>query len=167
MKISFRIKQGNNRKPNQQTTTKKPTVFHSKHKSSRNNIFSFKKTNHPTWVLLTCFFCFFFYRVRESLQVCIQIHKHIGYLTKSPFNLFKIKYCVAEWQILCKGGGMSLTRSSGALNVLQTCVLECAWKSLWLSLMATVVLCFSSHSIKWELSLISARYLFIVEKYFF
>lgn len=144
MKISFRIKQGNNQKPNQQTTTKKPTVFHSKHKSSRNNIFSFKKTNHqPPSLSTTYIFFFFFYWVRESLQVCIQIHKHIGYLTKSPFNLFKIKYCVAEWQILCKGGGMSLTRSSGALNVLRTHVLECAWKSLWLSLMATVVLCFS------------------------
>lgn len=128
MKISFRIKQGNNQKPNQQRTTKKPTVFHSKHKSSRNNIFSFKKTNHQPPNLSTTYMLvlFFFYWVRESLQVCIQIHKHIGYLTKSLFNLFKTKYCVAEWQILCKGGGMSLTRSSGALNVLQTHVLECA-----------------------------------------
>lgn len=146
MKISFRIKQGNNQKPNQQTTKKKkPTwCFIQSIKVLEITFFPLRKptTNHPAWVLLTFFF-FFFYWVRESLQVCIQIHKHIGYLTKSLFNLFKTKYCVAEWQILCKGGGMSLTRSSGALNVLQTHVLECAWKSLWLSLMATVVLCFS------------------------
>lgn len=58
---------------------------------------------------------------------------------------------------------VSLTRSSGALNVLQTHVLKlCLKESVTVPHDYSSPL-FLSHFIKWDLSLISARYLFIAK----
>lgn len=154
-----------------QNKAKRQLRFHSKHASSRNNIFSFKivyPAHCPTWLLRMWYFL-----MGEGILASMHTTTHIGCLTENLFQLFKLKQFPASWQgnaecilsvsrvwgcsselwVLCKGDGLSLTRSSALLSVPQTRVLKCAWESLTVSwsdssflfLCPFIRLAFSSH----------------------